>query len=55
MVFLLNYELCDKISKKKRELEALVEKKRNIQDDEVYRKSVELDYLIVEMMRRKLG
>jgi hypothetical protein len=40
------------ISKKKRELEYLVALKKSIQDEEVYRKSVELDSLIVQVMRR---
>lgn len=48
-------ELSVEINKKKKELEHLVAKKKSIQDEEVYRKSVELDDLIVKVMRRKLG
>lgn len=53
VVFLLNCDLNREISKKKKELETLVAKKKDIQDEEVYRKSVELDNLIVEVMRRR--
>lgn len=45
--------LSKEISKKKRELEYLVALKKSIQDEEVYQKSVELDSLVVEVMRRK--
>lgn len=48
-------DLSKEISKKKRELNCLVAQKKSIQDEEVYKKSVELDALIVEMMWRKLS
>ncbi len=48
-----NRDLSREISQKKEELRYLVAKKKNIQDKEVYKKSVELDYLVVEFMRRK--
>jgi heme oxygenase len=53
VVFLANSELNREISQKKQELQHLVTKKKNIQDREVYMKSVELDYLVVEFMRKK--
>lgn len=43
--------LSEEISKKKRELEYLVAQKRNIQDEEIYQKSLELDDLVVKVMR----
>jgi len=52
VVFLV-CNLSQEISKKKRELENLVALKKSIQDEEVYQKSVELDNLVVEAMRRK--
>jgi len=48
-----NRDLNQEISQKMRELQYLVAKKKNIQDREVYMKSVELDYLVVEVMRQK--
>lgn len=48
-----NSELNREIVQKKLELQHLVTKKKNIQDREVYMKSVELDYLVVEFMRKK--
>lgn len=55
VVLLLICNLSEEIRKKMKELECLVAEKKNIQDEEVYRKSVELDYLVVEAMRQKLG
>ncbi len=54
MILLQAQDLSEKISKKKRELDYLVTKKKNMQDEEIYQKSVELDDLIVEIMRQKL-
>lgn len=51
----MSCNLSQEISKKKRELEYLVAIKKSIQDEEVYQKSVELDDLVVEIMRRKLS
>lgn len=36
---------------KKKELKSLVEKKQNLLDKEVYKKSCELDKLVVKVMR----
>jgi len=36
---------------KKKELSLLVEKKQNLLDEEVYKKSCELDELVVQVMR----
>lgn len=54
-MILANCELLEQINKEKRELENLVSKKNNIQDEEVYRKSVELDDLVVKVMRKNLN
>ncbi len=46
-------ELQKTIERKKQELARLVKKKRSLQDNEVYKKSCELDRLVVKAMQSK--
>jgi len=45
-------KLSQEINQKKKELELLVSQKKTIKDTEVYQKSVELDRLVVQYMRK---
>jgi hypothetical protein len=51
----LELNLWEEIKIKQEELERLVATKKTIRDEEVYRKSLELDDLVVQVMRKKIG
>ncbi|HHX95686.1 MAG TPA: Spo0E family sporulation regulatory protein-aspartic acid phosphatase [Clostridia bacterium] len=51
----MELNLWEEIKIKQEELERLVATKKTIRDEEVYRKSLELDDLVVQVMRKKIG
>jgi hypothetical protein len=51
----LELNLWEEIKIKQEELERLVATKKTIRYEEVYRQSLELDDLVVQVMRKKIG